>query len=178
MSILVAAVTLVGLLALLNLILMLGVLKRLREHTERLAYPMGRPSLSKGAQVGEFAVMTVDGESLCREQLSVETLVGFFSPTCGPCKVELPRFVEFARTFPGGRSQVLAAVIGTPESTAEMAAILGPVARVVIEETGGALSSAFQAQATPVVLTVIQDRHGRLVVQDDDVKLDRPSVAA
>ncbi|MEU1054273.1 hypothetical protein [Streptomyces sp. NPDC005876] len=182
MPFLIAALTLVGSLCLLDLILTVGVIKRLREHTELLANVggagNGRASITVGEEVGDFAVSTVDGERLARDLLAGETLVAFFSPTCQPCKEKLPKFLEYARTLPGGRDRVLATVVGDAEASAALVAELTPVARVVVEEYDGALSAAFQAKAYPTVLKVARDGAGRLIVTDDDVRLNLPAFTA
>ncbi|MEU1880589.1 hypothetical protein ABZ470_25050 [Streptosporangium sp. NPDC020072] len=43
-----------------------------------------------------------------RESLADDTVVGFFSPSCGPCRERLPRFVEYGGALSGGRRQRLA----------------------------------------------------------------------
>jgi thiol-disulfide isomerase/thioredoxin len=182
MPFLIAALILVGSLCALDLILTLGVMKRLREHTEMLSNVAGggsgRASIAVGEEVGDFTTSTVDGEPLARDLLVGETLVAFFSPTCKPCKEKLPKFIEFARTMRGGRDRVLATVIGDAEETAALTAELAPVARVVNEEYDGALSAAFQAKAYPTVLMTSRDSDGRLIVTADQVRLDQPAFTA
>ncbi|GIH16606.1 TlpA family protein disulfide reductase [Rugosimonospora africana] len=175
MPFLIAAVVVVGLLCTLDLLLTVGVIKRLREHTELLTRMGGGPaSIAVGEEVGAFDTSTVDGESLSREVMTAETLVGFFSPTCQPCKEKLPKFVEFARSMPGGRGQVLATVIGAPEEATALTDMLRPVARVVVEGPTGPLSNAFKTKAYPTVL-MVSSTGGRLVVKADHVELDQPA---
>lgn len=156
MPYLVAAVVLVGVLCLLDLVLTVGVIQRLRQHTELLnnlqaGAAVGMPDvmLPAGAEVGEFATTTTDGDPVSRELLSGQTLVGFFSPDCQPCKEKLPRFIEAAPGVPGGRQQVLAVVVASPEEAAETTARLSPVARVVVEPHDGPVTSAFGATGFP-----------------------------
>ncbi|MBQ1159495.1 hypothetical protein KBZ21_15485 [Streptomyces sp. A73] len=182
MPVLTAALICVGALCILDLVLTLGVVKRLREHTEMLstveAAPGRKASIGVGEEVGDFTAATVDGEPLAREDLGDGTLVAFFSPTCQPCKEKLPKFIEFASSLPGGRDRVLAAVIGRTEEAATLNAALSPVARVVNEEYDGPLSSAFQATAYPTVLMTGKDDTGRLVVTSDQVALNPRTLAA
>ena len=182
MTVLTAALLCVGALCLLDLVLTLGVVKRLREHTEMLstveAAPGRKASLGAGEEVGDFTAVTVDGVPLVRDQLDDGTLVAFFSPTCQPCKEKLPKFVEFARSLPGGRERVVAAVIGGTEEAAPLNSALAPVAQVVNEEYDGPLSSAFQATAYPTVLMTGKDAAGRLVVTSDQVALNPRTLAA
>ncbi|WP_030895641.1 TlpA disulfide reductase family protein [Streptomyces sp. NRRL S-474] len=181
MAFLIAAVVLVGMLCTLDLVLTLGVIKRLREHTDQLSELRGlgaAPVIATGEQVADFSTSTVDGEELCRETLDGETLVAFFSPTCEPCKKKMPAFVEYARTFPGGRKRVVAAVVGDSGLAGPFVAELAPVARVVVEEdTDSALSAACQVAAFPTVLRVAPDTTGRLVVTANDMELDQPVAA-
>ncbi|MEU3414616.1 TlpA disulfide reductase family protein [Streptomyces sp. NPDC006658] len=179
MAFVIAALALVGLLCLLDLTLTLGVIKRLREHTALLTDLNGGPaSIKQGEEVGEFTAATVDGEALTRAELSDETLVAFFSPTCGPCQEKMPKFVEYVSALPGGRDRAVAVVVGKPEESAGFVDALSPVARVVRETPDGVLGAAFKARAYPLVLAVGADREGRVVVRRDQVALDRAAVAA
>ncbi|MEU9363638.1 hypothetical protein AB0D78_10455 [Streptomyces avermitilis] len=179
MPFLIAALVLVGLLCALDLVLTLGVVKRMREHTALLTDLNGGPaSVKAGEEVGEFTASTVHGEVMSREMMAEETLVAFFSPNCGPCREKMPKFVAYASKLPGGRARALAVIVSGPEEGAEFVDALAPVARVVRETPDGALGAAFRARAYPIVLTVAQGRDGRVVVTDDQVALDRPVVTA
>jgi thiol-disulfide isomerase/thioredoxin len=180
MPVVIAALVFVGVLCILDLVLSVGVIKRLREQAEILNRN-GRsdPSVAVGMgdEVGEFSALSEDGEPVDHEGLRRgDTLVAFFSPTCRPCQEELPKFVDFAASFPGGREMVLATVVGEPETAAEMLERLRPVARVVHESTNeGPVSSAFALKAFPVVLVVSPSReHGRPIVTADQIDLDVP----
>jgi hypothetical protein len=153
---LVVLVVLVGAVAVLNLLLTVGVIRRLRQHSERLSTmsaidaPMGEMVLSAGERVGEFAESTTDGEPVSRELLSGQTLVGVFSPDCGACKEQLPKFVSRAAQFAGGRGQVLAVLTGDAEQVEPYRQQLAPVARVVIEAPmDGPVASALKVQGWP-----------------------------
>ncbi|MDQ1025263.1 thiol-disulfide isomerase/thioredoxin [Streptomyces umbrinus] len=180
MPFLIVAVVFVGLLCALDLTLTLGVVKRLREHTELIGNLSGRASIGVGEEVGEFTTVTVDGTPLSREGLADDTLVGFFSPGCPACKEELPKFVEYARAMPGGRERVLATVVGDVARTTDMVAQLTPVAQVVAEPAQhGTVGPAFQVAAFPSVMRVGANGGGRSVVTEARVDLDRrPSPAA
>jgi thiol-disulfide isomerase/thioredoxin len=178
MPLLIAAVVLVGILCVLDLILTLGVIKRLREHTEMISSMMNGPktSIAVGEEVGEFTTSTVDGERVARESLGDDALVAFFSPTCQPCKEKLPHFVEFARNLPRGRDQVLATVIGDAELADELVTALQPVARVVVESGDGTVATAFKVKAYPTVLRVAPDGDRRVLVTSDRVELGQPAL--
>jgi len=177
--ILTAVVILVGLLCVLDLLLTLGVIKRLREHTELLSAADNAPSaLAVNSEVADFHVATVDGELLRSEMLDGETLVAFFSPSCGPCQERLPEFVEYARAWPGGRDRTLVVVVGEEAEAVAPVAALSPVARVAVEGPDGALASAFEVNAYPTVLMIAQNETGQLVVKANQVRFDQPLAAA
>ncbi len=77
MPVVLAALVIVGMLCALNLILTLGVIKRLREHAALLAG--GPPTIAVGEAIGEFSVRTVHGDPLSDRSLGDETLVAFVS---------------------------------------------------------------------------------------------------
>ncbi|MFF4737299.1 TlpA family protein disulfide reductase [Streptomyces sp. NPDC001262] len=183
MPVLIAAVVLVGLLCALDLILTLGVIKRLREHTALMAKfaansPGRPPVIEVGAEVGEFSAVTVDGAALTRDSLSGDTLVAFFSPNCGPCHEMIPKFVAYARATAGGRDRVLAVVVGTTERSRDQVAALTPAARVVVEAGDPVVSEAFKVRGFPTLLQVTRDRDGRQVIAGNQLDLDAPAVAA
>lgn len=141
--------------AVLNLLLTVGVIRRLRQHTEQLAGlpAIGAPTdimIAAGEQADQFAAATTDGEPVSRDLLSGQTLVGVLSPDCGACKEQLPEFISRAAAFPGGRGQVLAVLAGEREQVQPYRERLEPVARVVIEPaTGGPISTALRVQGFP-----------------------------
>lgn len=157
MTYLVFAVVLVGVLGLLNLLLTFGVIRRLRElqqpATAGYRHPTGGPNelgpmAPEGTSVGEFDVLTTEGENVSRTGLvGMDTVVGFFSPTCPPCREMLPQFVDAMRST--SRSRVLAIVVVGDEGDGGMVAALSPVARVVVEQQNGDVSRAFQVSGYP-----------------------------
>jgi hypothetical protein len=140
----VAAVAFLALaVCLLNLLLTLGVIRRLRAHSELLSkLSSGRqphPILAEGRTVEPFEAVASTGEPLSRDGLSGRTLVGAFTPHCSACEEKLPAFVDYAKAFPGGRDQVIAVVVAPEDAADTYRARLEPVARVVVEPpmTGG-----------------------------------------
>jgi thiol-disulfide isomerase/thioredoxin len=177
MAYLTAAVVIVGVLCALDLVLTLGVIRRLRDHTDRLSTMASDTGehhdpdmmLPKGATVGGFSALTTDSEAVALELIDGPTLVGFFSPSCEPCKEHAPQFASFAAAMPGGRSRVLAVVVGEREDAEEFVGTLGGVARVVVEPSRGPLSKAFRVDGFPAVGLV--DEHG--TVLDSGHRVDR-----
>jgi hypothetical protein len=152
MPYLIAAVVVVGVLCLFNLLLMYGVIRRLREHTELLAKrPAGLPDLiaAAGSVVGPFTATTVDGDALTADDLLPGTLVGFFSPGCSACVEELPKFVDAAAAHPSGQDRVLAVVVGPESEAVDQVMALSPKARVVVAPLGSEIVKAFDAQGFP-----------------------------
>jgi len=171
MPYLASAVVAVGALGLVNLLLTLAVIRRLRQHTELLS---NRPAAPEGGvlAVGERPahVATVDTDGL---PVTIgpdgPRLVGFFSPECQPCKTKLPDFVAQVTGYPGGRQRVLAVVAGDTSGSADFTGALIGVARVVVEPADGPLTTAFQVSGFPA--WCVLDEHG--VVQHSAVGLDR-----
>jgi thiol-disulfide isomerase/thioredoxin len=154
MAYLTAAVALVGGLCVSNLILTFGVIRRLRTHTDHLSQLLGIGSdriAPPSATIGHFQEITTDGEPVSNQTLTGQTLVGFFSPDCGPCKKLIPDFIEYARAVPGGRQQVLAVVVGDEVASLEMVAALRPVARVIVEKASGSVAASFAVGGFPAV---------------------------
>ncbi|MYW05912.1 TlpA disulfide reductase family protein [Streptomyces sp. SID3343] len=154
MPYLVAAVVLLGLLSILNLLLTIGAIRRLRDQPPRPA-PQSHGSgpaldLTPGARPDAFTATTTAGEQV--SEADVSGLVGFFSAGCAPCHTLAPRFVERAREL--GRDRVFAVVAG---DDAELLAELTPVARVVVEDYDGEVQAAFRNTWTPAVYLLGRD---------------------
>jgi hypothetical protein len=164
MSVLGVAVVLVGLVAAVNLILTMALIRRLRALAERPAgsHSTGFPTravLPPGARVGEFAGTDADGHAFSHADLAGPVLAGFFTPGCEPCRLLLPRFVARAGVLTAGGWQVLAVVVvGPDEDAEEYRALLAPAARVVVEAPRGPVQRAFGAQAFPGIVLVGPDR--------------------
>lgn len=153
-------------LCLLDLLLTVGVIRRLKEHTEIIGNLSGagmpdRTVLAPGERSGPFAATTEDGDAVSTEALSDPTLVAVFSPGCSACAEQLPRFIDRAAAFPGGREGVLAVLAGDPGEVAEEARRLAPVARVVVEGAGGPVADALEVRAFPAFLRL--DATGRVL---------------
>jgi hypothetical protein len=154
MGILVAALVLVGALVVVDLVLTLGVVRRLREHstlisqalegTERIADFM----LPTGTSLPELRATTVDGAPVPEEG---PLLIGFFSPTCRACVQRLPGFVDYASAFDG---RVLGVAVGAPEEVDDIVTRLRPVADVAVEPSEGPLATLLQVKGMPAMAVV------------------------
>ncbi|HET6709641.1 TlpA family protein disulfide reductase [Amycolatopsis sp.] len=142
----VATLVLLGLVCLLNLLLTVGILRRMR------AQPAAKPelpfALRPGSAVGEFAVTTTDGEPLTTASLT--GTVAFFSADCAACHDTLPDFLAYARAQ--GRDNVVAVFGGDEPDTVRA---LAEVAHVVTAELdGGPVAAAFRNTWTPALYVV------------------------
>ncbi|MET9249357.1 hypothetical protein [Nonomuraea sp. NPDC003709] len=160
MSYLIAVVALIGALSLVGLVLTLGVVRRLREHTKLLdglyeaidlmggpSGPGGGPAV--GDVAGDFEATTVDGSPLTRDLLPDGTVVAFLSPDCRGCHEKLPGFASWAAGQ--DRSRVLAVVDNRSGDPADMVSALKPVAQVIVDS---AVSNAFGVHSFPTFLQV------------------------
>lgn len=156
MGFLVAAVAVVGLLGIANLLLSLRIAGRLHRYADRLD-KIDRPPqplatmLEPGRVIGSFHAITVDGQTVVGDDLADDTLVGFFVPGSQLCEEQLPDFLTRAEHHPGGWSRVLAVVLAaTPEDAEPMVARLIAVAGVVqAPEDEVSLRTAFGVHGYP-----------------------------
>jgi hypothetical protein len=156
-----AAVVVVGLLGVVNLVLSFGVIRRLREHTETLGQLTANGAqsqtvmLAPGERIADFAALTVNGLPVSRDGLTDSTLVGFFSLDCHSCLERLPEFVEFAALHSGGDSGVLAVVVGkNDDAAAPIVDELTAVGRVIRERDDGSTQQAFGIRGFPAFALV------------------------
>lgn len=153
MPVVVSLVAVVGAICLLDLVLTVGVIRRLREHSTLITEMGGgqppAPMLETGETAGAFEALSTTGEVVSRAGLSGNTLVAVFSPDCSACKAQLPAFVRLARSFTGGRDQVVAVVAEMGGDAEPYRLELEPVARVVIEREGTGINQALQVRAFP-----------------------------
>lgn len=171
MAVVVVALVVLAALTVFNLVLILGVLRRLREYSARMSFDGVQAGavggsvdlgLDVGSRPGPFRTTTVDGREVTSEMLDGPALVGFFAEGCRPCKDWLPRFTEAARALEpsvssrGAESPRILAVVanvGAQPSAlvADLRSGLGDDALVVREELGGPVSQAFKVLGYPAL---------------------------
>jgi hypothetical protein len=154
--VLVAAVVLIGLVSLLNLLLCLGVIRRLREQGQAGPHRHGATDpgpiqLPVGQPVPAFEARTVTGEPIGPADLTGRTIVGFFSPGCEACEVQLPLFVTAARE---SHRPPVAVVVGPDDTTAPYVEKLRDSAQVVQEQERGPIQQAFGVRGFPAFVLV------------------------
>ncbi|MEV5413992.1 redoxin family protein [Thermopolyspora sp. NPDC052614] len=154
----------VGAIGVLNLVLTLGVIRRLRARHDPPPNPPTQPSRlspvrATGAPVGAFTTWTSQGEPVSTRFFADGiTLVGAFTEGCPACQEQLPAFLELARSFSGGRQRALVLLVGDPEALADKHRLLAPIATVVHEpEHAGRLGTALGIRAYPAFAIIDGD---------------------
>ena len=137
-----------------NIVLTLGVIRRLGEHTTLLARALDGIDpvpvmLQSGATVGSYLAATIAEEPVSEADLAGTTLVGFLSASCPACVESLPSFADRARAIPGGKDRTLAVVVGNSREADRLCEELAPVARVVHDRNGDQLLKAFGVVGFP-----------------------------
>ncbi|MET9249353.1 hypothetical protein [Nonomuraea sp. NPDC003709] len=155
MPFLIVAVVLVGLLCLLDLVLTLGVLRRLRAHTAELERLAGTSTLMP------YDPRVLVGRTLPQD-VAGPRLVGFFDVGCDTCHQRAPQFAVEAK----GQS-ALAVISGAVEETADLVEVVGGVASVVTGEDALRIVQALDIHAFPTFLRTDQD--GRVVAADTEL---------
>lgn len=173
MGYLYALVAVLSAVSILNLLLTLGIIRRLRSRP--MSRPVNHPGvLPVGAVAGNFAAWDLRDRPVSRDELSGHTVVGFFSPGCPSCLERLPDFVAVSAAF--GPERSWAVVVGDAESAGEYLPSLEPVARVVLQNPDGPLISAFSVSAFPTFFVV--DATGRVLaggLTTDDLSVPTPA---
>jgi len=151
MAILVAAIGLVGLLCLADLLLTFGVIRRLREHTEQLAGLRGQDApvtgLPYGATPEPFTALTASGERL--HGPAGLRVVAFFAAGCSACPERVPAFLDYLRVNEVTRDAVLAVITNSEPEPVSYQERLAEVAPVSIEPHDGEVAVAFNVRAFP-----------------------------
>ncbi len=158
MPFLIAAVVLVGMLCLVDLLLTFAVLRRLREHTTELE------RLAGGPRTLPFDPSFLIGRTLpdtATRAAPSPRLVGFFDADCGSCHEHAPKFAAEAR--PGTS---LAFVTGAGRQVQNLVDVVGRVSAVVVAEEAAAVAADLGIQVFPMFLLV--DADGRIVRADTD----------
>ena len=154
MPIVIAAVTIVGVLCVLDLLLTFGVIRRLREHTAMLAENRGHGlpgppviGLAQGELPGAFAAVTLDGEHV--DASAALRVVAFFSTRCSICPERVPPFLEYLATHHIDRPSVLAVVVGDEGKPAPYLESLAEFAQICLEQEDGEVAKAFKVAGYP-----------------------------
>ncbi|MGW4891284.1 TlpA disulfide reductase family protein [Kitasatospora sp. NPDC004240] len=166
MPVLVAALVLVGLIAVASMLCTLLLVRRMRQFETDLGRALNRNSaapvpIRPGTPLPGFTAITVDGTPVAGSDFHGRpALLGYFSTTCPSCEEALPSFLEAAEHFPGGRERVLAVVSGEPDAAAALAGRLTGVARTVTEPANGEIGRGLAVDLLPGF--ALLDEHGHV----------------
>jgi len=151
MAILAAAVIIVGVLCLADLLLTFGVIRRLRNHSELLAGYQAAESAIVGLRAGgipePFSAVTTDGVVV--NVSSGIRLAAFFSSSCSACPERVPAFLEYARENRLDKAAVLAVMTGRTDQPAGYLPRLAGVAQICLEAEQGPVAAAFKVIGFP-----------------------------
>lgn len=178
MPIMIAAVTVVGVACLLDLLLTFGVIRRLREHTEMLTGPGGAAKppagLSAGELPGAFAAVTTDGVPV--PGTTGLRVVAFFASWCTVCPGRVPPFADYLRAHGVNRDSVLVVSVGPDDAPPPHLAELADLAQVCAERDNGEIAKAFKVTGFPTLYLL--DAGGAVVMNDHDpAALPAPALA-
>jgi thiol-disulfide isomerase/thioredoxin len=168
MPIVIAAVALVGILCLLDLLLTFGVIRRLREHTALLSAGVGRPvpviGLSDGEHPGAFSTLTTGGEPV-RGTTGLR-VVAFFSSQCSVCPVRAPTFANYLSAHRVSRESVLAISVGPGSTPPSYLSEMAQAAQICVEKPGSEIAQAFKVNAYPSF--ILLDADGAVAMSGPD----------
>jgi hypothetical protein len=167
MSFVVAAVVVLAVLCLGNLLVLFAVLRRLRGHEERLASAdssrMPRREELIGRRLPEFEGTSTSGEPVSQASLIGRTrLVGVFSATCKPC---LEQASVFARHDDPNRVAVVVMGSAEQERRESILAALGDSPTVLTDPASSTVADRMGVRSYPSLLqldetgTVIRAEH-------------------
>ena len=143
----------------LNLVLLLAVIRRLRQSETTSA---GRPLPASGASIGSFMAVTVD-DSVVTDADVADMYVACVMPNCAPCKAQIAE-LRSKQLVPAER--VVFFVFGGPgdESTLELATSLTDLGRVAIADPDGEMAAALGGvDSYP---TLLKTAGGRIVAAE------------
>jgi cytochrome oxidase Cu insertion factor (SCO1/SenC/PrrC family) len=151
MPVLVAAVAVVGVLCVLDLLLTFGVIRRLREHTElitRISAPdVPVISLTTGESPSAFSAITMNGTPVTGPA-GLRT-VAFLSTTCSVCPGRVAPFMQYLIDHRIGKQDVLAVVVGLDDDRPSYTDQLAKVAQVSPARHNDELTKAFKVVGYP-----------------------------
>lgn len=153
-----AALVLVGLISLLNLLLTLGLVRRMRELESRPAATAPRPSgfvAGPGTAVGPRATVDVTGRPVPLPDPASLTVIGFFATDCPSCADSMPGFLT--RAAGAGPDRAIAVVTGARDDEDRYVRRLAPTVPVVADQAADELAAAFRVRAYPAFVLLGPD---------------------
>jgi hypothetical protein len=150
MAVLTAAVILVGVLCLADLLLTFGVIRRLHEHTALLSSHSNDTEVMRlgvGATPDSFATVTTGGQKV--NGPAGFRLAAFFSTSCSVCPRRVPAFVDYVKTNQLAPDAVLAVVLADAGDSVSYLDRLTEVAQACVQSADGELATAFKVVGYP-----------------------------
>lgn len=162
MAVLVAAVALTAALCLVNLLLMFGVVGRLREHSRMLSESRTLPEVTgllPGEAPAAFSAVSATGTPV--GNTTGVRVAAFFSTKCSVCSERVEPFISYLSERKISRDQVLAVIVGNgaPEGgrVTPYADQLAGVATVCNEHDEGGVAAAFKVTGFPAFCLLDED---------------------
>jgi hypothetical protein len=159
MPFVVSGIILVGVLCLLDMLMTFAVLRRLREHSARLAelpdFTMGGPAYAAkflDRPLPEFSAQAVDGREVSSRSLAGRSgLIAVLRAGCGPCQEQLPTLAQLA----GEEGIIVIGVVtGSVADARGMVGQLTDTSLVVMGPDADALAKTLDADVFPTYLEV------------------------
>jgi peroxiredoxin len=166
MAFIVAAIVVLAILLLLNLLITFAILRRLRNHEERLgagSAHTGERGALIGSRLPEFTATSTSGERVdSAEIVGPDRLVGFFSASCKAC---LEQATHFANHPDPGRVALVVMDSADDATQAAIVAALDGAPTVITDSVSGTVATALGVTGFPQLLvldaggTVVAARH-------------------
>jgi hypothetical protein len=156
-AVLTAAVCVLTVFVLINLVVTAGLVRRLREQAlSAPAYDAGGPAV--GAPAPAVTATTADGRDVEVAAAGRPTLVAFFATSCTACSREAPGFAARTAEFRAQGLTVVTVLERRPgDDDGPLAAALEAVEHLVREDMPGPVLSAFEVAATPAFFLLAAD---------------------
>ncbi len=150
MPYLAAAVVVVGVLCVLNLLLTVAVIRKLRAPSAARASTAAADALPQpGTIIGGLDATDVTGRLVDDTWLRGTKLVIVMSATCSACVTQLAGAEAYAGAFPGGRDAVLIAVTGQGGHSAEIISALSGLGRLITGPSAASVAATFNVSGFP-----------------------------
>jgi len=168
-------VLLIGVILSLNVVMTLGLVRRLRQIHRSVSewIPSNRfVPLPDGLSVGEpppsFSVTDLDGGVFSKTTLDGQiSVLGFFAASCGSCRLYLPRLRDLSKR----RSrdlQSLVVIDGDPAHADDLIAMGRETGRVVAGEHSAGMSGIFKVRLYPTFYVV--DGSGKVAFGSNSIE--------
>jgi hypothetical protein len=149
-----AAVVVLAILVLLDLLLTGAVIRRLRDHADRISALASRPM--SGLRQGEAAPVHDPSDA---PDVADDVAIAFFSASCQACRLHLGEFLALADRR--GRDRSLVVVAGSPHDGRDLIEAAEEHCAVLAGEDADRWADAYKIEAFPTFVAV-RDRiiHG------------------